>query len=76
MSDITQDEVDSIFREIKNEWDRVVSESGKSEKMFIITDRTGHVSEFMFNYAQAKEHVESLGLVVPAFIDGLEVAIS
>ena len=77
MSDeLTQEKVNSIFSEIKNEWDRAVLESGKSEAMFVATDGTGYVSSFMLNYAHAKEHVEGKGLIMPILIDGLEVEIS
>ena len=73
--ELTQEVVDSVFVEIKAEWDRAVSESGQTENMFLITDRSGYTANFMHKYASAKEYVESKGLVMPILIDGLSVEI-
>jgi len=71
--DLTQEKVNDLFKAVKLEWDNAVAESGRTEKMFIIMDRSGLVSNFMLNYKEAKDHIESLGLEVPFEIEGLTI---
>ena len=73
--ELTQEKVNEIFTEIKQEWERSVYESGETEQMFIALDKTGYVSSFMFSYQQVKEYVESCGLEMPALVEGLKVNI-
>ena len=72
---LTQDKLNNIFAELKAEWDKKVRESGRSESMFIAMDKTGYASEFLLSYEQAKENVESYGLVMPVLIKGLKITI-
>tara|TARA_R110001592_G_C13193003_1_gene753644 strand:+ start:84351 stop:84587 length:237 start_codon:yes stop_codon:yes gene_type:complete len=75
MSVITQEQVEDICTKLKLEWDEKVIESGHNESMFIVLDNTGFVSNFMYYYQVAKEHVESLGLIMPEIIKGVTVNI-
>lgn len=72
---ITQNDVDENFDNIKNEWDEMVSESGKSEAMFIATDNAGVVANFMAGYQITKTLVEAEGLIMPELVKGLEITI-
>lgn len=76
MDKLTQEDVDKAFVEIKNLWDSKVEESGKTEKMFIITDDTGFVSKFLAYYQDAKEFVEGEGLRMPFLVEGLTVKVT
>ena len=70
---ITQDQVNQAFKEITAEFNRMVDESGRSPEMFIALDDSA--PEFLFYYQQIKERVESLGLVAPELVKGLELRI-
>jgi hypothetical protein len=72
---LTQAEVDAGFIEIKQYWDKKVAESGQSEQMFIATDRTGFVAQFLTNYEEARLGVEAQGLTMPVLVKGLKVTI-
>lgn len=74
--DITQEYIDEGFVELKSVWDNKVAESGLREAMFIITDQTGWVSQFLSDYDETKNNVESLGLTMPELVPGLVVNIS
>lgn len=75
MSDnLTQEKVDEIFVEIKKEWDLLIAKSGQSASMAIALGCKG-VSEFLCKYQEAKEVVESQGLVMPVLVEGLSVTI-
>lgn len=73
MIELTQDEVNETCENLKKVWDEHVTASGMSEQMFIILDKTGFSSQFLCNYSLAKEHVESLGLVMPELVKGVTV---
>lgn len=75
MGELTQDQVNEICAELKEQWSRNVGYSGRTEPMFIALDATGFVSNFMYNYQVAKEHVESLGLIMPEIVKGITVNI-
>lgn len=76
MDNITQEKVDELWVEAKAEWDQKVAESGRSEQMFICTDKTGFVANFLTEYQIAKETVEARGLVMPDFVQGLSISVS
>ena len=73
MSELTQEKVNEIFAEIKSEWDKKLSESGQRQEMFIATDQSGFVANFLYNYETAKQNVESQGLIMPELVKGLSV---
>lgn len=73
MNEVTQEQLDEMFLEIKQDWDQKVLESGRSEAMFIVMDNTGYVAHFMNNYSYVKEEVEKQGLIMPELVKGLEV---
>ncbi|QHS09032.1 hypothetical protein [Sinimarinibacterium sp. NLF-5-8] len=74
MAELTQEKVNEMFAEVRAEWDKRVSESGRSEKMFIAMDSTGFVAVFLYQYQRVKEYVESRGLVMPELVKGLKVS--
>lgn len=76
MEELTQEIVDENFARIKAEWDKKVKESGMREGMFVVMDKTGFATHFLYNYQLAKEHVESQGLVMPELVQGLKVSYS
>lgn len=73
MIELTQDEVNDACENLKKVWDDHVAASGMTEQMFIILDKTGFSSQFLYNYSLAKEHVESLGLIMPELVKGVTV---
>lgn len=75
MTGLTQEQVNEICTKLKLEWDERVLYSGHSESMFIALDKTGYVSNFMYYYQVSKEHVESLGLIMPEIVEGVTVNI-
>jgi hypothetical protein len=74
MLNITQEEVNSAVEKAKAKWNSKVKESGQSEHMFIILDRTGFAMNFLSDYQVIKEKVEELGLVMPELIKGIKVS--
>lgn len=74
--EMTQERVDEVFKEAKEQWDAMIEKSGLSEDMFISLNPGKMASTFLAGYQTAKEHVESLGLVMPVLKEGLEVTIS
>lgn len=73
MTELTQEEVNNVFESLKKVWDDHVEASGLSEQMFIILDKTGFSSRFLYNYSLAKENVESMGLIMPELVKGVTV---
>jgi hypothetical protein len=73
MTELTQEEVNETCESLKKVWDANVAASGMSEQMFIILDKTGFSSQFLYNYSLAKENVESMGLVMPELVKGITV---
>lgn len=71
---MTQGDVDNAFIQIKNEWDGMVSKSGKSEHMFVATEKSASI--FLAQYADAKAATEAGGLIMPELVKGLAVAYS
>lgn len=72
---LTQAGVNELFDEAKSVWDSMVKESGRSEEMFIALGGS-NVSTFLAGYQQAKELVESEGLVMPTLVEGLTISVS
>jgi len=75
MGELTQDQVNEVCAELKEQWSRKVEDSGRTEPVFIALDNTGFVSNFMYNYQVVKEHIESLGLIMPEIVKGITVNI-
>lgn len=72
----TQQEINECFAPLKAQWDEKVRESGKSDAMFIATDKTGFAATFIHNYNSAKTAVEAHGLKMPELVKGLSVSYS
>lgn len=72
---LTQTDVNEMFDEAKSVWDGLVKESGRSEEMFIALGGSD-VSSFLADYQQAKDFVESEGLVMPTLVEGLTISVS
>lgn len=70
---LTQEMVDEEFAKMKAIWDEEVEKSGKQVAVFIATDDTGFVRDFIGGYANAKFTVEAWGLEMPVLVEGLEV---
>lgn len=75
-AEMTQETVDETFKEAKQQWDAMIEKSGLSEEMFIALNPGKMASTFLAGYQMAKEHVESLGLVMPVLREGLSVKVS
>lgn len=75
-TEMTQEVVDETFKEAKQQWDDMIEKSGLSEDMFIAINPGKMASTFLAGYQMAKEHVESLGLVMPVLKEGLEISVS
>ncbi len=75
-TEMTQETVDETFKAAKAEWDAMIEKSGLTEEMFIAINPGKLASTFLAGYQMAKEHVESLGLVMPLLREGLSVKIS
>ena len=71
--ELTQEIVNEEADKIRAYWDDKVSESGLSQSMFIATDKTGFVSEFLYFCQRAKQGVEDYGLVMPTIVEGVKV---
>ena len=71
----TQEECNDVFyTEIKPAWDKLVEESGQTEKMFALTSKAA--IDFIGMYEFIKEAlVEEAGFTLPALFEGLEVKI-
>ncbi len=65
---ITQEEVDKTFEEVKAYWDQMLEESGMSEAMFIAI---GDGSQILGQHAAIKEMIEAGGLTLPDLTDGV-----
>lgn len=73
--ELTQADVNEMFVEAKSVWDGMVKESGRSEEMFIALGGS-NISTFLADYQQAKDFVESEGLVMPTLVEGLTISVS
>jgi hypothetical protein len=71
-----QAKLDELWQEVKAEWDKKVAESGKSDAMFMATDMTGWVADFLTNFQLAKECLELEGFSFPPLIDGMTITVS
>lgn len=68
MSELTQEEVNEIFKDIKRAWDEEVTESGLSVAMFVATDETGFATQYLAMYQNTKEELIKLGLTLPELL--------
>jgi hypothetical protein len=50
-------------------------ESGETEQMFIFTDKTGFVANFLTDYQIAKQGVEAQGFVMPELVKGISISV-
>lgn len=73
MSDLTQDQVDEMAVGLREQWDSRVADSGYSEKMFVVMDRTGFATPFLYQYDLAQKEIRDLGLVMPDLVEGLTI---
>lgn len=73
---LTQEHVDAVFKEAKAEWDAMIEKAGLTEEMFIALNPGKLASTWLAGYQMTKEHVESLGLVMPVLREGLSVTVS
>lgn len=72
--DLTQEYVDTIHPLVMKDWDKLLSESGKSEIMFKISHEA---VQFMGQYQMMKEEIESRGFTMPEmFGDGTKITLS
>ena len=73
--ELTQEIVDKVFEEIKSEWDKAVAESGKTQAVFIATNRK-YAAHFMHNYKLAQDATKAHGLSAPDLFPGVEIKIN
>lgn len=73
---MTQEQVNEVFEAAKLEWDAMIEKSGLTETMFIALNPGKMASTFLAGYQMVKEHVESLGLVMPVLREGVSVTVS
>ena len=71
MGDVTQKDIDSGVEAARQQWDLLLSESGKTQSVFIATDKKA--SAFLAEYESIREYVESEGLKMPQLIEGVTV---
>lgn len=65
-----QEKVNEVFHQvIKPEWNKLVSESGKSEQEFIATEAAA--TEFLTNYKMTKAICEKQGFTMPELVPSL-----
>ena len=75
--EITQELVDQTFIEMSELWLDKFEESGhKLIASFIAENKDGWAVQFLAEYQMAKEHVESLGLVMPVLVEGVTIKLS
>lgn len=74
MSEITQHDVDQGVQAAREEWNRMIAESGKSQAVFIATD--DRATGFLAEYESIREHVENSGLTMPHLVDGVSVKLT
>lgn len=71
---ITQELVDKTFIEMSEMWIDKFEESGhKFISSFITENKDGWALQFLAEYQLAKEHVESLSLVMPVLVEGITI---
>jgi len=70
----TQQEIDDSFNEVKEEWDKLVKDSGLSESVFIATDK--YAIQFLAEYQEGKEAVQAIGLTMPDLVKGMTIKLS
>lgn len=75
-TEMTQEQVNEVFEAAKVEWEAMIEKSGLSEEMFIAINPGKLASTFLAGYQMAKEHIESLGLVMPVLKECLEVTVN
>ena len=75
--EITQELVDQTFIEMSELWLDKFEESGhKLVSSFIAENKDGWAVQFLAEYQMAKENVESLGLVMPVLVEGVNVILT
>jgi hypothetical protein len=75
--EITQELVNQTFIEMSELWLDKFEESGhKLVASFIAENKDGWAVQFLAEYQMAKEHVESLGLVMPVLVEGVTIKLS
>lgn len=74
--ELTQEIVNEEAANLRSHWEDKVTESGLSQSLFIAKNEDGFATEFLSLYQAAKEYVESLGLVMPVVVEGVDVKVN
>lgn len=74
--ELTQEIVNEEAANLRSHWEDKVTESGLSQSLFIAKNEDGFATEFLSFYQAAKEYVESLGLVMPVVVEGVDVKVN
>ena len=73
--ELTQEVVNEECDKLSDIWNEKLTESGLSQDIFIATNEEGFATKFLGFYQITKAMVESLGLVMPVIVEGVEVSI-
>ena len=72
MSDeITQEIIDAGVSQAREQWQKMVDESGVSQTMFVATNK--EASQFLGEYEMMRESLKEKGWTLPDLVDGLKV---
>jgi hypothetical protein len=74
MSEVTQELIDKGIDQAREQWQKMLDESGMSQAMFITTNK--EATQFLGEYEMMRESLIKDGWIVPVLVDGLIVALS
>ncbi|MFT5757053.1 MAG: hypothetical protein ACI9LM_001778 [Alteromonadaceae bacterium] len=71
---ITQDQIDAGVNQAREEWEKMLSDSGEDQTMFIANNQ--EAIQFLGQYQSMKETLVKQGWSLPDLIDGVKVNLS
>lgn len=69
--EITQEIIDAGVNQAREQWQKILAESGMSQTMFIATNKDG--MQFLGEYEMMRETLKDKGWELPDLVDGLKV---
>ncbi|NQY65890.1 MAG: hypothetical protein HRT38_19825 [Alteromonadaceae bacterium] len=69
--EVTQEIIDAGVNQAKEQWQKMLDESGMSQAMFIATNK--EATQFLGEYEMMRETLKEKGWELPDLVDGLKV---
>jgi hypothetical protein len=73
-AEITQEIIDAGVSQAREQWKKMVEESGVSQTIYVATNK--EATQFLGEYEMMRESLKDKGWTLPELVDGLKVNLS